>query len=94
MSAYGETFGLEVSDYLRNIPGSLAMARSSDPNSNGSQFYINVADNGSLDGDYTVFGQVYDGMDVVNKIAAVERDASDKPVKDVVLKSVEVVKYS
>lgn len=92
-SAFGEPFGLETSDYLTNIEGSVAMANTGQPNSNGSQFYINQVNNNSLDGKYTVFGQVYDGMDVVNKIAAVQTDSSDKPLKDVVLESVEIVEY-
>jgi peptidyl-prolyl cis-trans isomerase B (cyclophilin B) len=51
-----------------HVTGSLAMARSNDPNSGGSQFYICLADQPSLNGQYTVFGQVITGMDVVNKI--------------------------
>ena len=94
VSAYGKGFGLEVSDYLSNIEGSVAMARSNDPNSNGSQFYINSTNNNSLDGQYTVFAQVYDGMDVVGNLAKVQTGQNDKPVKDVVLQSVEIVEYS
>lgn len=94
VSAYGKGFGLEVSDYLSNIEGSVAMARSQDPNSNGSQFYINSSNNNSLDGQYTVFAQVYEGMDVVGKLAKVQTGQNDKPVKDVVLQSVEIVEYS
>lgn len=94
VSAYGDSFGYEVSDYVHNTPGSVAMAHSGMPDSNGSQFYINVLDNNNLDGQYTVFAQVYDGMDVVEQIAAVERDASDKPINDVILESVEIVNYS
>lgn len=93
-SAYGKGFGLEVSDYLSNIEGSVAMARSQDPNSNGSQFYINSVNNNSLDGQYTVFAQVYEGIDVVGKLAKVQTGQNDKPVKDVVLQSVEIVEYS
>lgn len=47
-----------------------------------------------LDGDYTVFGQVIEGMDIVDAIAAVQVDEQDKPLEDVVLKSIEVTKYS
>lgn len=93
-SAYGKGFGLEISDYLSNIEGSVAMARSSDPNSNGSQFYINYSNNNTLDGQYTVFGQVYEGMDVVNKIANVKTGTNDRPVEDVVLESAEIVEYA
>ncbi|MDR3691162.1 MAG: peptidylprolyl isomerase [Fimbriimonas sp.] len=60
-------------------PGILSMARSQDPDSAGSQFFITVADAGSLDGQYTVFGQVVQGMDVVNKIVNLPRDQNDMP---------------
>ena len=70
---------LESHNGLSNVRGSLAMARTGDPNSATSQFFINVADNVRLDGEpdnrasgYAVFGQVIDGMDVVDKIRAVE----------------------
>lgn len=68
---------IESKNGLKNQPGSLAMARTSDPNSATAQFFINVSDNKFLDypgqdgHGYTVFGKVVDGMDVVNKIAAV-----------------------
>lgn len=88
-SAFGEEFDLEISDYLRNTTGSVAMANRG-PGTNGSQFYINQVDNGYLDGNYTVFAQVYEGMDVVNDIAAVKTDYNDKPVSDVILESVEL----
>ena len=92
-SAYGVEFGLEVSDYLRNIEGSVAMARRDDPESNGSQFYINSAENGFLDGKYTVFAQVIDGMDVVNEIAKVETDYASKPLEDVIITGIEIKTY-
>ena len=94
VSAYGEEYDLEISDYLRNIEGSVAMARTSNSVSNGSQFYINTVENGALDGQYTVFAQVIDGMDVVKKIAAVKRNSNDKPIEDVIIKSVEIIPYS
>ncbi len=53
----------------QHLEGTLAMARSTDPDSGGSQFYICLAPQPKLDGDYTVFGQVIDGMDVVKKLA-------------------------
>jgi peptidyl-prolyl cis-trans isomerase A (cyclophilin A) len=70
---------LESHNGLSNVRGSLAMARTNDPNSATSQFFINVADNARLDGDpdnratgYAVFGQVIEGMDVVDKIRTVQ----------------------
>jgi peptidyl-prolyl cis-trans isomerase A (cyclophilin A) len=65
---------LEVGRGLSNVRGSLAMARTNDPNSATSQFFINVADNPRLDdagGGYAVFGKVVEGMDVVDQIRAV-----------------------
>jgi peptidyl-prolyl cis-trans isomerase A (cyclophilin A) len=65
---------LEVGRGLSNVRGSLAMARTGDPNSATSQFFINVADNARLDdagGGYAVFGKVVEGMDVVDQIRAV-----------------------
>lgn len=93
-SAYGTEFPNEVSEYASNIRGSVAMANAG-PDTNGSQFYINQcpSDNTYLDGGYTVFGWVYDGMDVVDAIAAVATDYSDKPLEDVVLEYVEVTEY-
>jgi cyclophilin family peptidyl-prolyl cis-trans isomerase len=67
----GYTFGLEISDLKHDTAGTLAMARSNDPNSNGSQWYITTAvnaDTANLDGKYTVFGKVTSGMDVVQAI--------------------------
>ena len=93
-SAFGESYGLEISDYLSNIEGSVAMANTGMPNSNGSQFYINYVNDNMLDGGYTIFAQVYDGMDVVNTIAKVQTDDYDKPVEDVIIKSVEIIEYA
>ncbi|MFH1563218.1 MAG: peptidylprolyl isomerase [Nitrospirota bacterium] len=63
--------------------GILSMARSSDPNSAGSQFFICVAPATFLDGQYTVFGEVTEGMDAVDKIVSVPRDGSDNPIEKV-----------
>lgn len=59
--------------------GSLSMARSNDPNSAGSQFFIVLKDAKPLDGNYTVFGKVTSGMDCVDKIAALKTDQADAP---------------
>lgn len=91
-SAYGQEYDLEISDYLSNTEGAVAMANRG-PGTNGSQFYINQVNNNYLDGSYTVFGQVYEGMDVVNTIAKVQTDSSDKPVEDVILISAELHEY-
>ena len=59
--------------------GTLSMARSADPDSAGSQFFVCAADAPWLDGKYTVFGEVVSGIDVVDKIVALPRDARDNP---------------
>src|SRR5690349_6239718 len=60
--------------------GVLSMARSMDPNSAGSQFFIVLKDSDFLDGQYTVFGKVISGMGVVDKIVGLKTDAKDAPV--------------
>jgi peptidyl-prolyl cis-trans isomerase B (cyclophilin B) len=60
--------------------GTLSMARSQDPNSAGSQFFICVADSNFLDGQYTVFGEVVNGMETVDRIVNTRRDANDNPL--------------
>ncbi|MCG8341402.1 MAG: peptidylprolyl isomerase [Chlorobiales bacterium] len=76
-----------------NEKGSLAAARDNNPQkaSSGSQFYINQADNDFLDGEYTVFGKVTDGIDVVDTIAAVETDFNDNPVDPVTIETIEII---
>jgi len=90
----------EADNGLKNLRGTLAMARTGDPHSASSQFFINVADNAflnhrgkSVEGwGYAVFGQVVDGMDVVDAIVAVPRGNrgphGDVPVEPIVMKRV------
>ncbi len=86
----------ESGNGLSNVRGTIAMARTPDPNSAQNQFFINVDDNGpNLDtngGGYAVFGKVIDGMDVVDKIAQGEDDDDkaaydDVPVEPVIIKT-------
>ncbi|NBH72870.1 peptidylprolyl isomerase [Clostridiaceae bacterium] len=67
---------------LKHTRGVLSMARSMMPDSAGSQFFIMHADSPHLDGSYAAFGKVVDGMDVVDRIAGVRVDFSDRPLKE------------
>lgn len=69
--------------------GKLAMANAG-PNTNGSQFFITVAATEWLTGNHTIFGEVVEGQDVVDKISKLSRDRQDRPVKPVVLQSVTI----
>ncbi|HWQ27074.1 MAG TPA: peptidylprolyl isomerase [Chlorobaculum sp.] len=73
-----------------NKKGTLAAARDNNPQkaSSGSQFYINQADNAFLDGEYTVFGIVESGIDIVDAIAVVDTDFNDNPVKSVTIETI------
>lgn len=92
----------EADNGLSNLTGTLAMARTSEPHSATSQFFINVSDNFSLDHrgktaqgwGYAVFGKVVDGMDVVNKIKGCQTTSraghQDVPVDDIIIESTDV----
>ena len=64
----------------RHTRGVLSMARSQDPDSAGSQFFIVLKDSNFLDGQYTIFGKVKSGMDAVDKIATLKTDDADAPI--------------
>jgi cyclophilin family peptidyl-prolyl cis-trans isomerase len=87
-----QTVPLEIDAKLHNYAGYVGMARTSDPNSGSSQFYINLSNssqNTALDGQYTVFGKVISGMDVALAIGNVPVDTSnDQPLSNVFLISV------
>lgn len=92
----------EADNGLKNVRGSLAMARTSDPHSASSQFFINVTDNAFLDHrsktpdgwGYCVFGKVIEGLDVLDKIKAVKTGSraghQDVPMNDVMIEKMEV----
>lgn len=75
---------------LTHERGVISMARSQHPDSAGSQFFIVHQDSPHLDNEYAGFGQVIEGIEVVDQIASVKRDGSDKPLEDQVMKSVTV----
>jgi peptidyl-prolyl cis-trans isomerase B (cyclophilin B) len=89
----GYTIPAEFND-IPHARGIVSMARASQPDSAGSQFFIMLQDSAAwpkiLDGKYTVFGKVESGMEVVDKIADVDRDARDRPKADVVMASVTI----
>jgi len=86
------TIADELPNKHSNVRGSVAMAKTSEPNSATSQFYINLVDNSaSLDSNYSVFGRVVAGMDVVDAIGNVATDSNDRPLVDVRLISASIV---
>ena len=76
----------EFSQDLTHKRGILSMARAQDPNSAGSQFFIVVADSNFLDRQYSIFGEVIEGMDVVDKIVNVKKDSADNPLEKITMK--------
>ncbi len=86
----GEFFFNGFKNELRHKRGVLSMARSSSPNSAGSQFFIMHQDAKHLDGQYAAFGKVTEGMDVVDAIAATRTGMQDRPVEEQKIKSITV----
>ena len=82
-----EKLDAEFNDIKHNR-GIVSMARSQDPNSAGSQFFIVTSDSAFLDREYTVFGQVKEGMDIADKIVNVQKDGNDCPLEKVVMSKV------
>ena len=75
---------------LKHTRGVLSMARSMDPDSAGSQFFIMVADSPHLDGQYAAFGKVTEGMDEADRIVGVPRNMMDKPNEDQVIRTITI----
>ncbi len=99
---HGEFRANGFENTLKHTKGVLSMARTSDPNSATSQFFIMHQNAPHLDGAYAAFGKVIEGIEVVDKIALVRTDAGDKPIDDVIIEkfivleknvSVPAVKY-
>lgn len=76
---------------ISHLRGVVSMARTSDPDSAGSQFFITHSDSTFLDGDYAAFGNVVRGIDVVDDIAAGPTGPTDRPLEDAVIESIRVV---
>ena len=85
----GYKFDDELNDPQKYNRGIVAMANSG-PNTNGSQFFI-MHNNNELPYSYTIFGNVVDGLDVVDSIASSSTDPSDKPLTDIVIKNIRVI---
>lgn len=85
----GYQFADEIKPTNNNAVGTISMANAG-PNTNGSQFFINTADNNFLDPKHTVFGKVISGMDVVEKISQTPTGQNDRPINDVIINSITV----
>lgn len=87
-SIRGEFTANKFSNPLKHERGVISMARSNNPNSAGSQFFIMTEDAPHLDGSYAAFGKVIEGMETVDRIISVKTDFSDKPLKDQRIKEI------
>jgi cyclophilin family peptidyl-prolyl cis-trans isomerase len=96
MGGPGYTVPAEIFPQITHKKGSLAAARDNNPQkaSSGSQFYIvhNESSCQQLNGGYTVYGEVIEGLEIIDKIATVKTDANNRPVEDVKIISVSIVK--
>lgn len=90
-SIKGEFKSNGVNNTLSHARGAISMARATDPNSAGSQFFFVLRDYTSWDGNYAVFGYVVEGMEVLDKVGGVDCDSSDKPLEDVVIEKAELL---
>ena len=83
----GYKFADELRDNNHNVMGTISMANSG-PDTNGSQFFINTADNNFLDGKHTTFGRVVAGMEVVHAIGSAPTGPADRPLEAIIIESV------
>jgi peptidyl-prolyl cis-trans isomerase A (cyclophilin A) len=86
----GYRFNDEITAANHNGVGTISMANAG-PNTNGSQFFINTAENGGLDSKHTVFGRVVSGMEVVHAIESVPTEYPNRPIEGVILEKVTIV---
>lgn len=87
----GEFLSNGVNNPIKHERGVISMARAMNPNSAGSQFFIMHQDAPYLNGQYAAFGKVIRGIEVVDKIASVATDYRDRPLKPVIIESIEVL---
>ncbi len=86
----GYTFADEITPENRNLTGTISMANAG-PDTNGSQFFINVNDNTFLNTKHTVFGRVSEDMEVVRDIEATPTDGQDRPIDPVVIEKITII---
>jgi peptidyl-prolyl cis-trans isomerase B (cyclophilin B) len=89
-SIKGEFAANGVQNPIKHVRGVISMARAMDPNSAGSQFFIMHADAPHLDGQYAAFGTMFEGFEVLDKIASSPCDVYDRPYEDFAIKKVTV----
>ena len=92
----GTTLPDELDPELKHVRGALSMANQGPQTQTaGSQFFIVHPEEGAhfLDGGYAIFGQVFEGLEVIDAVAGVETDPMDKPLEDVVMETIEIVEY-
>lgn len=90
-SIKGEFSTNGVKNNIKHEKGVISMARSSHPDSAGSQFFIMHKPASHLDGQYAAFGRVVEGLDIIDRVASVKTTSGDKPVIPVIIESVEVI---
>ena len=90
-SIKGEFINNGFNNPIKHERGVISMARAMDPDSAGSQFFIMHKTSPHLDGSYAAFGKVIKGIEVVDKIAKVDTDYRDKPLKPVIIESIKVI---
>ena len=89
-SIKGEFTSNGFTNELKHTKGVLSMARTMMPDSAGSQFFLMHKTSPHLDGEYAAFGKVIEGLEIIDKIAEVETDFSDRPIEDQVIESMTV----